>query len=238
MIWALQVLRLEVSSCPFPMRAYRSHNHRKAYWTMQLRSTHMLPMETAPTSPGVLRTHPRGPQMKPPSPKTTLVPLPPATMTSKTACQPTLPRKSSGRTRMNLRIHLRRRRERGRPSPVHARGSNLTRRTNTMTTGAPRTQALREASVGSLNPQHRTLRPKPTLRSPSSLSRHPNVLPYHPLPHNEYPSTAPDYCFHLEPNWAQTTPPHQPRYLMTSPVNLLQLSPTSHTVSTVRFILS
>jgi hypothetical protein len=71
-----------------------SHNHRKAYGTTQLRSTRMLSMETAPTSPGVRRMHPQGPQMKPPSPKTTLVPLPPATMTFETACRPTLARKN------------------------------------------------------------------------------------------------------------------------------------------------
>ena len=216
-----------------PMRAYISLNHRKARRTMQPRSTRIQTTETSPTPPGVLPTHLLDRQTKPPSPKTTLVPLARATMRCKITYQPTLQRKSSARTRTSLRTHQRRRRERERPRQARARGSSPMPKTNSTTTDAPKTPALRGSPVGLSRTRCRIRRPKPTRRSPSSLCRHPNVWHNRPPRRSEYPSTVP-YCSHLESSWAQATPPRRQWSLMTSSVNLFKLSRTCHYVPTVR----
>ncbi|KAH9174351.1 hypothetical protein EDB89DRAFT_2067651 [Lactarius sanguifluus] len=78
------------------MRAYLPVNHLKASGTTQLSITRTIPMETVPSSPGMRTMDPLDHQTTSP---TTASLLPPATMTSPTACRPmTLQRKSSART--------------------------------------------------------------------------------------------------------------------------------------------
>ncbi|KAH9018778.1 hypothetical protein EDB83DRAFT_172832 [Lactarius deliciosus] len=107
---------------------------------------------------------------------TTASPLPPATMTSPTACRPMiLPRKSSARTTTNLVIRPLPRRERERPRQPHVRGSSPMMTTKTTMTGTSKMPPPHEGPAGSFHTRCRVPRSKQTRRSPSSLCRRRNV---------------------------------------------------------------